>query len=74
MSLRTDGTYRCDRCGTDIGNAGVDVAATISDLVHDEHNHPIPGRVRVLHLCRKNGCVTRVLTKRALANLKEIEQ
>lgn len=69
MSLRPDGTYRCDRCGTDVGNAGVTSAAIISDLQPDD-----PGSVRVLHLCREpqdgapNGCASHVLGPGTLAD------
>lgn len=62
MSLRADGKYRCDRCDVELENGGVHEAAVISDVV--------PGTemtiTRILHLCRVNGCVDRVLTKRAI--------
>lgn len=69
MSRRADGSYRCDRCGTDVENGGVQVAAIVSDLDPDE-----PGTVRVLHLCRAprdgapNGCVGNVLGPATLAD------
>lgn len=69
MSLRSDGHYRCDRCGTDVGNAGVDMCAVISDTDPDD-----PTRPRVLHLCRDardgapTGCVGNVLGPGTLAN------
>ena len=47
MSLRPDGTYRCDRCGIDVGNGGVQDAVFISDLEPDN-----PTETRRLHLCR----------------------
>lgn len=78
MSLRADGGYACDRCGTDVGNGGVHECAVISDL------DPDTGDVtpRVLHLCRTRpdpdhpgktmqGCRDRVLTKKALAHYHE---
>lgn len=78
MSLRPDGSYRCDKCGADVGNGGVHTAAVISDL------DPAGGNVtpRVLHLCMNRpdpdepgktvqGCRDRVLTKKALANYTE---
>lgn len=77
MSLRPDGTYRCDRCGADVGNAGVDVCATISDLEPDDLT-----MIRILHLCREaregapNGCVGNVLGEGTLADYttyKEIQ-
>lgn len=75
MSLRPDGTYRCDRCGTDIENAGPDRAVTLSGA--DPFN---PTLQRVLHLCidfvtesgrTVQGCRDRVMSKRALANYHE---
>lgn len=72
MSLRSDGTYRCDGCGVDVGNGGVLMAAVISDLDPDQ-----PGAIRVLHLCRAardgapNGCVGDVLGPGTLANYTE---
>ena len=74
MSLRPDGTYRCDRCDTEIGNAGPDRAVTIAGA--DPFNLRYQ---RVLHLCIDRtdivdgeetaiaGCRDRVLTVRALA-------
>lgn len=68
MSLRPDGTYRCDRCGLRLENGGVHEAAIVSDLNLDR-----PGDVRVLHLCRAErdgaptGCVGNVLDPATLA-------
>jgi hypothetical protein len=72
VSLRPDGAYRCDRCGTDVGNGAVTEAAVISDLqlVEDLDVHARP---RTLHLCRKprrgapHGCAGYVLGPRVLA-------
>lgn len=72
MSLRLDGTYRCDRCGVDVGNGGVHVAAVIVSVLDD-------GGLTTLHLCRDRtdddkkvrGCAGRVLTARALADYHE---
>jgi hypothetical protein len=72
VSLRPDGTYRCDRCGTDVDNGSVQAAAVISDLEPDD-----PSRPRVLHLCRASrdgaphGCVGNVLGPGTLANYYE---
>lgn len=74
MTLRPDGTYRCDRCGADVGNAGVYMCAVISDIEPGNPNQP-----RVLHLCRQprdgapNGCARHVLGPGTLANLTETE-
>lgn len=63
MSLRPDGSYRCDRCGADVGNAGVVVAAMVADLDPDD-----PTTVRNLHFCRianagaPDGCAAHLLT------------
>jgi len=70
VSLRSDGTYRCDHCGTDVGNGAVTEAAIVSDIEG--------GGVRVLHFCRRprrgapNGCAGHLLGRAALADyLKE---
>lgn len=56
----------CDRCGADVGNAGVDKCVIVSDLDPDR-----PGMVRNLHFCRENGCSGKVLSKRNLRYLLE---
>lgn len=68
MSLAPNGSTVCDRCGGDCGNGSLDMAAIVSDLERNEKNETVPGMIRVLHLCRANGCANRVLTKKALAN------
>lgn len=78
MSLRADGRYRCDRCGHEFDNAGVQEAAKITDL------DPATGgtTVQQLDFCRDRpdpdnegkkiqGCRDRVLTKKALRNYHE---
>jgi hypothetical protein len=77
MTTRPDGSVECDRCGADVGNGGVNFAAVISVL------SDTGGRVLNLHLCTFTGrlegvdgrkspeaqrCVSRVLTKAALAH------
>lgn len=68
MSLRPDGTNRCDRCGVDVGTGGVDACAVIS--IYDEAT----GGVTVLHLCREprdgypRGCTGKVLGPGTLAD------
>jgi hypothetical protein len=71
VSRQADGTYACDRCGTDIGNGGIDEAAAVSDLELDADGNVVLGAIRVLHLCRKNKCVRHVMTRRALRALVE---
>lgn len=74
MTLRGDSTYRCDRCGADVGNGGVHLAAIVSDLDPAD-----PTRIRQLHFCRDHdvdtktvkGCASRVFTAKALANYIE---
>lgn len=71
MSLRSDGSYRCDRCGADAGNGGVTESAVVSDVYG--------GAVRVLHFCRKptkgapHGCAGRLLSASILANYTEAQ-
>ena len=75
MSLRSDSTYRCDRCGADVGNASVQTCAFISDLDPAD-----PLRPRTLHLCRAprdgapHGCVGNVLGPATLADYTEVNQ
>jgi hypothetical protein len=72
VSLRPDGTYRCDRCDTDVENGSVQHAAVISDLQASDQAAVAAVPV-VYHLCRKpqkgapNGCASRVLGPTALA-------
>lgn len=68
MSLRPDGTYRCDRCGVDVGNGGVHLAAIVADLDPND-----PTAVRNLHFCRQSnagapdGCAAHLLTRANVA-------
>jgi hypothetical protein len=76
VSLRVDGTYHCDRCDVSVGNGGVDLAASVSDVRQVEQGGltlPVPV---TFHFCRDRvgedgkvvrGCVNRVLTAKALA-------
>lgn len=73
--MRPDGTYECDRCGADVGNGGVDKAASITDTEPGDLT-----RVRQLKLCldrpgddgkKIQGCRDRVLTKKALRHHHE---
>jgi hypothetical protein len=69
VSLRADGFYRCDRCGLDLGNASVLVAAKIVDLDPDD-----PTTQRNYDLCREprdgapRGCTGNVLGPGTLAD------
>jgi hypothetical protein len=56
---------KCSRCGADVGNGGLDVAARITDLDPDEPS----GIVQHL-LCRENGCVRAALTLDALRHFR----
>lgn len=66
MSLRPDGTYCCDRCGRDVGNAAVTECAVVSDLEPTD-DPDVAFRPRVLHFCRvpnpgaPDGCAAHVL-------------
>lgn len=72
MSLRPDGHYHCDRCGLDVGNAGVQEATFISRLDPDD-----PTNVLRLHLClipikgAPRGCTGLALGPVTLANYYE---
>jgi hypothetical protein len=73
VSLRPDGAYRCDRCGTDVGNGAVTECAVVSDMevATDDGVALTP---RVLHFCRvpnrgaPEGCAAHVLGHRNLAD------
>lgn len=75
MSLRADGTYRCDRCGIDVGNAAMTECARICDMDPDK-----PGELRYLHLCRAprdgapNGCVGNVLGDGTLSDWSKAQK
>ena len=72
MSLRPDGAYRCDRCGTDVGNGDVQTAAKIITLDPERLGEPL-----VLNLCRTpregapHGCEGNVLGPATLADYTE---
>lgn len=74
MSLRRDGTYRCDgTCGgIDLGNASVDRATFISMVNPDDPSEPWR-----LHLCTEardgapHGCTGRTLGPGTLADWTE---
>lgn len=65
MSLRPDGTYRCDRCDGELTNGGVHEAAVVSTLLDDQ--------LVTLHFCWRpqrgapHGCASRILSASALA-------
>lgn len=69
MSLRADGTYRCDRCGVGVGNGDVQTAAKIITMDPDR-----PGEPLILHLCREprdgapRGCEGNILGPQTLAD------
>lgn len=64
MSLRPDGTYRCDRCDAEVGNAAVTECAIVTDLEDGDH--------RQWHLCRNptkgrpHGCAGHILGPKTL--------
>lgn len=66
MSLRPDGTYRCDRCGRELDNGGVQECAIVSTL--------LDGALVTLHLCREpqkgtpHGCAGHALSPSNLAD------
>lgn len=74
MSLRGDGSYRCDRCGKDVGNGGIRLSVQVSDL-----DPTFPGSIRLLHFCRDTyegttflpGCDRVVLHANNLKNYEE---
>jgi hypothetical protein len=67
MSAQPDGTTRCDRCGTDVGNGGIDRAVVAAD-------HTASGGMVTYHFCRENGCARTVLGKANLKARKESGQ
>lgn len=64
MSLRSDGTYHCDHCDADVGNAAVTECAIVTDLEDGDH--------RLWHLCRQpakgrpRGCAGHVFGPKTL--------
>lgn len=73
MSLRRDGTYRCDRCGVDVGNAAVTECAIVSTMTVTDD---VP-EVLVLHFCRvpnegaPEGCTEHLLVPSNLTDYLE---
>lgn len=71
MSLRSDGTHRCDKNGELLENGGVHEATVISQL------DPDTGQPRVMHLCTAprrgapRGCTGLVLGPAAFADYYE---
>ncbi len=66
MTIGPNGEANCDRCGVDIGNAGLDKCVVFSALTS------MGGRVETFHLCLPSlpdgdSCASRVLTKATLA-------
>jgi hypothetical protein len=62
MTMHADYTATCDRCGADLGTAGLDRCVVISMIAADT-------TVTNLHLCTSGGrCAQRVLTTAALAH------
>lgn len=65
MSLRPNGSYRCDRCDTGLTNGGVHECAVVSTL--------LDGQLVTLHFCQQpqrgapHGCAGRILSASALA-------
>jgi hypothetical protein len=75
VSQQLNGSYVCDRCGTDVGNGGIYSAAMVADLHPDD-----PTEIRRLHLCRAartgapRGCVGYVLGDGTLAAWAEAQE
>lgn len=63
MSLRSDGRYRCDRCGRELVNGGVFECVIAADT--DE----VTGGTVTYHFGRAEGCARKVLSRRNLADL-----
>ncbi len=66
MTLHADGSANCDRCGVDIGNAGVGSCVVFTGSTEDGR------RIETFHLCLRGvpggeGCANRILSKSALA-------
>lgn len=70
MSLRSDNTYRCDRCDGPLENGSAMECAHVSDMVTNDEGEMIP---RTLHFCRvpntgaPEGCAAHVLSPSRIA-------
>lgn len=77
MSLRSDGTYRCDRCGADVGNAAVTECAIVADIELLEDGGDVFAVPRNLHFCRvpndgaPEGCAEHLLIPSNLTDYHE---
>lgn len=76
--MNPSGSYSCDRCGTDVGNGGVQMCAVVSDLDPDRES-----MVRNLHFCRDReddegnktkGCTNKVLSATNLKHYHETKE
>lgn len=71
MSLRPDGSYKCDRCGASVGNAAVTECVMVADIEFLEDGSAAP---RNLHFCRvpnegaPEGCAEHLLVPSNLAD------
>lgn len=73
MTMQSDGSFECDRCGADCGNGGVLDCVVVSDLDLDN-----PGHVANYHFCRDReedgkkikGCANKVLSTTNLKHRK----
>ncbi len=77
MSRRPDGSYRCDRCGTDVGGGGIHQCVSVVILNPDD-----PGDIWHLHFCLPRpdpdddfatlpGCRDVLFTRRDLADFHQ---
>jgi hypothetical protein len=64
MTLRLNGVFRCDRCGTDLVSDSITECAHITQL-----NPNDPGDIQHFHLC--NDCRVLVLTADTLPSFYE---
>lgn len=74
MSLRPNGTYRCDRCGVDVGNGSATTCTVVVMLDEVDAGGVLVETPVTGHFCRTpredfpNGCTGRVLTAANLAD------
>jgi hypothetical protein len=78
VSLRPDGSHRCDRCGRDVGNGSSQESTVVITIVEVDSGGITAPTPITLNFCREarpdfpRGCTGRVLSDANLADYREM--